>query len=99
MTEPSAEGETSGRGLYIVAAWVGAIGFFTAPATVLMAGGKPLLAAILGYAAIGLFTGGIAARFEVIVSRQPLVQLLANLGLALAFTSIFFLVFLLLYHL
>ena len=89
----------SGRLLYISAAWIGAVGFFSGPAVVLIGGGKPLLAAVLGYAAIALFTGGIAARFDVVVARNPLLQLLSNLGAAAVITSVFFFIFLLLYHL
>ncbi len=88
-----------GRLLYVGAAWVGAAGFFAGPAAVLIGGGRPLMAAVIGYAGIALFTGGIAARYDVVVARHPLLQLSANIAAATAVTSIFFLVFFLLYHL
>lgn len=88
-----------GRLLYLGAAWTGAVCFFALPAVVLVLHGKPLLAAMLGYASIAVFTGGIAARFEVVSARHPILQFLANLAVASAVTLVFFLLFLLLYHL
>ncbi|MCZ7556917.1 MAG: hypothetical protein M5R41_11005 [Bacteroidia bacterium] len=90
--------EQPGRRLFLAAAWTGAGTFFVLPVAVLLAGRNPLLAAVLGYASIAVFTGGIAARYDVIVARNAIMQLLANITLSTGVALVFFFLFLLLYH-
>jgi hypothetical protein len=89
----------SGRSLFLVAAWTGAVAFFALPLVALLSGRNPLFAALLGYASIALFTGGIAARYDVVRARNPLLQLISNLTLSTGVALVFFFIFLILYHL
>jgi membrane-anchored glycerophosphoryl diester phosphodiesterase (GDPDase) len=88
-----------GRSLFLAAAWTGALAFFILPVAALLLGKNPLLAALLGYVSIAVFTGGIAARYDVVTARSPILQLFSNLMLATGVALIFFFIFLLLYHL
>ena len=101
MTAPLPESGCNGRGrlLYLITSWLGALCFFTLPALILLYDGDPLTAAISGYASIAVFTGAVAARYEVLRFRFPLLQLCANIALAGVVAMVFFLIFLLLYHL
>jgi len=87
----------AGSALYIVCAGLGALVFFLGPALALLGDTDPLCAASVGYGGITLFTAGIAARYSFAVAATPLLQLMKNLGVALAITGIFYAIFLLLY--
>lgn len=93
------DSEQAGKTIYVVAAWTGAAFFFILPVSVLLLGCNPLTAAMLGYVSIAIFTGGISARYDVVTSEKPVVQLFANMMLSTGVALVFFLIFLLLYHL
>jgi len=84
--------------LYVLAAWSGALLLFAGPVLALLANASPLLAAILGYSGIALFTGGVGARFDFATARSPISQLLKNLLMGIVVSGVFFLIFLLVFN-
>jgi hypothetical protein len=81
--------------LYEGAAFLGFACFVAVPIVVLVSGGPPLLAGTLGYFFIAVFVGGIAARYGFIERNSPALQLLLNTLLAMVFSGVFYLIFLL----